>query len=322
MQEEETWAQESLREIALEGIRERRRARRWGIFFKLLVLGYFGVLLVAVVMPGLQWGADQLPGAHTAVVKIHGPLTSDGQASDERVIDGLEAAFAAREAKGVLLDINSPGGSPVVSSRIYEAIQRLREQHPDKAVHAVAGDVMASGAYYIAAAADAIHVDGASVVGSIGVVSRGFGLNEAIERLGIERRIFTAGEEKAGLDPFIQPEDEQINNLQIMLDQIHEQFIAAVEAGRGDRLQADREVLFSGRIWTGAQSIENGLADALGSPATVARDIMGAEKRIDYTPQRKLLERVFERFGAAAVNTWMTHQQGPISLTATPIRAD
>lgn len=322
MQEEETWAKDSLREIALEGIRERRRARRWGIFFKLLVLGYFGVLLVAVVMPGLRWGADALPGAHTAVVKIHGPLTSDGQASDERIISGLEAAFEAQNAKGILLDINSPGGSPVVSSRIYKAIQRLREVHPDKPVHAVAGDVMASGAYYIAAAADAIHVDGASVVGSIGVVSRGFGLADAIDRLGIERRIYTAGEEKAGLDPFTQPEESQINNLQLMLDQIHEQFIAAVEAGRGERLQTDREVLFSGRIWTGAQSIDNGLADALGSPATVARDIIGAEERIDYTPQRKLLERVFERIGAAAVNAWISQQQHPLALSAYPVTVD
>lgn len=322
MQEEEQWARESLRDIALEGIRERRRARRWGIFFKLLLLGYFGVLLIGVVVPGLQWGADALPGTHTAVVKIHGPLTINGEASDERVIDGLEAAFAAKEAEGVLLDINSPGGSPVVSSRIYQAIQRLREEHPDKPVHAVAGDVMASGAYYIAAAADAIHVDGASVVGSIGVVSRGFGLDEAIDRLGIERRIYTAGEEKAGLDPFVQPDQQEINNLQSMLDQIHEQFIAAVEDGRGERLQGDREVLFSGRIWTGSQSIANGLADAYGSPASVASEVIGAAEKIDYTPQRKLLERVFERIGAAAVNTWVSHQQGPISMRVDALRAN
>ncbi len=322
MQEEESWAKESLREIALEGIRERRRARRWGIFFKLLVLAYFGVLLVAVVMPGLQWGAEALPGEHTAVVRIHGPLTSDGEASDKRIIQGLEAAFAAQQSKGILLDINSPGGSPVISSRIYAAIQRLRAEHPNKPVHAVAGDVMASGAYYIAAAADAIHVDGASVVGSIGVVSRGFGLADAIERLGIERRIFTAGEEKAGLDPFTTPDEKQINNLQIMLHQIHEQFIAAVEGGRGDRLQGDREVLFSGRIWTGQQSIENGLADALGGPASVARDVIGAEQQIDYTPQRKLLERVFERIGAAAVTTWLNYQQSPMSLSASPVTAN
>lgn len=322
MQDEESWARESLREIALEGIRERRRARRWGIFFKLLVLVYLGVLLAGVVLPGLQWGTESIAGPHTAVVKIHGPLMSDAQASDERIIEGLEAAFAADNARGVLLDINSPGGSPVVSSRIYQAIQRLRSAHPDKTVHAVAGDVMASGAYYIAAAADSIHVDGASIVGSIGVVSRGFGLAEAIERLGIERRIYTAGEEKAGLDPFTNPDSKEINDLKIMLDKIHDQFIEAVEAGRGDRLAGDREALFSGRIWTGAQSIENGLADAFGSPGSVARDVIGAAERIDYTPQRKLLERALERVGAAATHSLRGLQQSPVSLSMTPVTAD
>ena len=308
MQDEETWARDSLRDIALEGIRERRRARRWGIFFKLAVLAYLFALLFFSARPLLGLGADASTGPHTAVVEIEGPIMADSRASAERVIAGLERAFEAPQAQGVMLQINSPGGSPVESSRIYQAIQTLREAHPDMPVHAVAGDAMASGAYYIAAAADEIHVDGASIVGSIGVISRGFGFSEAIDRLGIERRVYAAGDEKAGMDPFTEPDPDEEARMQDMLDGIHEQFIEAVRAGRGERLDTEDETLFSGRIWTGEQGIALGLADGLGTPRTVAAEVIGAEQRIEYAPPRPFLDRALERVGGAAARVWLEMQ--------------
>ncbi|AGM40914.1 peptidase S49 [Spiribacter salinus M19-40] len=308
MQDEETWARDSLRDVALEGIRERRRARRWGIFFKLAVLAYLFALLFFSARPLLGLGADASAGPHTAVVEIEGPIMADSRASAERVIAGLERAFEAPQAQGVMLKINSPGGSPVESSRIYQAIQALREAHPDMPVHAVAGDAMASGAYYIAAAADEIHVDGASIVGSIGVISRGFGFSEAIDRLGIERRVYAAGDEKAGMDPFTEPDPDEEARMQDMLDGIHEQFIDAVRAGRGERLDTKDETLFSGRIWTGEQGIALGLADGLGTPRTVAAEVIGAEQRIEYAPPRPFLDRALERVGGAAARVWLEMQ--------------
>lgn len=308
MQDEESWARDSLREIALEGVRERRRARRWGIFFKLLVLAYLFALLFFSAGPLLGLSQDGGAGPHTAVVEIDGPIMADSRASAEQVIAGLERAFAAPGAEGVLLQINSPGGSPVESSRIYQAIRTLREANPDMPVHAVAGDSMASGAYYIAAAADEIHVDGASIVGSIGVISRGFGFSEAIDRLGIERRVYAAGDEKAGMDPFTEPDADEEARMQEMLDGIHTQFIEAVRAGRGDRLDMDDEALFSGRIWTGEQGIELGLADALGTPRTVAAEVIGAEQRIEYAPPRPILDRALDRVGGAAARVFWEMQ--------------
>ncbi len=313
MADEEKWARESLREIALEGIRERRRARRWAIFMRLLFLGVIVALFFFTLRPGLQMGDTAISGGHTAVVQINGPIMAGRPANADRVIQGLEAAFESEGARGVLLEINSPGGSPVASSRIYQAIDRLREAHPDKPVHAVAGDIMASGAYYVAAAADQIHVDGASIIGSIGVVSRGFGLNDAIQRLGIERRVYTAGDEKAGMDPFTPPEPGEVERLQGMLDGIHDQFIAAVREGRGDRLTGNPETLFSGRVWTGRQGIEQGLADGYGSPESVAREVIGAPERVNYTPTRGLLDRALEQVGRAAAAAWV-ELQSPLNL--------
>ena len=309
MQDDDNWARESLREIALEGIRERRRARRWGIFFKLLVLLYLFALLFFSTRPLLGLAEDRAVGPHTAVVKVEGPIMADSAASADRVLAGLQRAFEAENAQGVMLEINSPGGSPVESSRIYQGIMALRAANPDMPVHVVAGDSLASGAYYVAAAADGIHVDGATVVGSIGVISRGFGFTDAIDRLGIERRTYAAGDAKSALDPFEAPDPEAVEHLQTMLDDIHAQFIAAVREGRGDRLTDENEAIFSGRIWTGRHGIELGLADALGTPQSVATTVIGAERRVDYTPPRNLLERVFERMGGAAARVWVQMQQ-------------
>jgi protease-4 len=310
MSDDESWARETLREVALESVRERRRSRRWGIFLRIVFLLIIGTAVFSTLGPLLAMGGSQPTGPHTAVVQVNGPILASRPANAERLIEGLERAFEAENARGVMLEINSPGGSPVASSRVYQAIDRLRAAHPDTPVHAVAGDVMASGAYYIAAAADEIHVNGASLIGSIGVINRGFGFSRAIERLGIERRVYTAGDEKAGLDPFTPPDAEQIDAMQGMLDAIHEQFIEAVKAGRGDRLNGDPESLYSGRIWAGGEGIELGLADAYGSPESVARSVIGAPRRVDYTPRRQLLDRALEQVGSAMATTW-SRLQGP-----------
>ncbi|KAF0283285.1 peptidase S49 [Spiribacter roseus] len=310
MSDDESWARETLREVALESVRERRRTRRWGIFLRIVFLLIIGTAVFSTLGPLLTLGESQPTGPHTAVVQVNGPILASRPANAERLIEGLERAFEAENAEGVLLQINSPGGSPVASSRVYQAIERLRSAHPETPVHAVAGDIMASGAYYIAAAADEIHVNGASLIGSIGVINRGFGFSEAINRLGIERRVYTAGDEKAGLDPFMPPDSDQIEEMQGMLDAIHEQFIEAVEAGRGDRLTGDPSSLYSGRIWTGGEGIEIGLADAYGSPESVARSVIGAPRRVDYTPRRRLLDRALEQVGSAMATT-LNRMQGP-----------
>lgn len=308
MSDDDSWARETLREVALEGIRERRRSRRWTIFLRLLLLALVAVAVFSSLRTALPIGQGSEPGAHTAVVQVNGPIMAGRPANAARIIEGLERAFKADNAQGVMLQINSPGGSPVASSRIYQAIDRLSAAHPDKPVHAVAGDVMASGAYYIAAAADDIHVNGASIVGSIGVINRGFGFSDAIARLGIDRRVYTAGEQKSGLDPFMPPDGDQVAAMQRMLDDIHQQFIQAVRDGRGDRLTGDPDSLFSGRAWTGGEGIDLGLADARGSPESVARTVIGAPQRVDYTPRRRLFDQALEQIGSAAASTWLRLQ--------------
>lgn len=299
--EREDWAQATLRDIALEGIRERRRARRWGLLFKFLILAYLAAILL-LTLPSLQ-GEAEVPGTtpHTAVVDLYGTIAADTPASAERIIDGLEKAFSAPGAEAVMLRINSPGGSPVQARRIYAAIQRLRAAHPDKPLYAVTGDIAASGAYYVAAAADRIYVDPASLVGSIGVIMGGFGYTGAMEKLGIERRLYTAGRNKAMLDPFSETDPKVEEHVRSMLDEIHRQFIDAVKRGRGKRLATDRDDLFSGLVWTGTRAVDLGLADALATPREVAREVVGVARTVDYTPRGGLLERVMDRLGVTAV---------------------
>ncbi|MFB4204896.1 MULTISPECIES: S49 family peptidase [Arhodomonas] len=299
--ERDDWAQATLRDIALEGIRERRRARRWGLLFKFLLLAYL-VAILLLTLPSLQ-GEAQMPGTapHTAVVDLDGTIAADTPASADRVINGLEEAFSASGARAVMLRINSPGGSPVQARRIYAAIQRLRAAHPDKPLYAVTGDIAASGAYYVAAAADRIYADPASLVGSIGVIMGGFGYTGAMEKLGIERRLYTAGRNKAMLDPFSETNPAVEEHVQSMLEEIHQQFIDAVKQGRGDRLASDRDDIFSGLVWTGARAVDLGLADALATPDEVARDVVGVARTVDYTPRGGFLERVMNRLGVTAV---------------------
>lgn len=299
------WERETLERLATAALVEQRRSRRWGILFKSLVLLYLFVVLFAVLNVGPLAPGDQRDGGpHTAVVDVSGMIVPGADASADRVIQGLESAFEDPNTRGVVLRINSPGGSPVQAGMVYDAIGRLREQHPDTPVYAVATDLCASGGYYIAAAADRIFANEASVVGSIGVRMGGFGFVEAMDNLGVERRLITAGENKALLDPFLPEDPEDVAHLEGMVSEIHQQFVSAVQRGRGDRLAEDAPVdLFSGLMWTGARAVEYGLVDELATPAHVAREIVGAERMVEFTPRKDLLQRFSDRIGTTLAQT-------------------
>ncbi len=292
--------QSMVNELAKELLAEQRRNRRWGVFFKALfalyVLAFFIIYLVNNTQLG-SFSADK----HTALVEINGVIASNTDARADFVVGGLRRAFEDENTKGVILRINSPGGSPVQAGYINDEITRLKAEYPDIPVYAVISDICASGGYYIAAAADEIYANKASIVGSIGVVMAGFGFTEAIEKLGIERRMLHAGENKAFLDPFQPLKADEEQHIQVMLDTIHQQFIDVVKNGRGDKLLDDTS-LFSGLLWTGEESIELGLVDGLASSSQVARDIIGAEDIIDYTHHEYFLDRFARQMGASVVN--------------------
>jgi protease-4 len=291
------WERDVIEKLASAALQEQRRARRWGIFFKSLTFAYLFILLFVA----LGWIGDanvSVPGPHTAVVDLSGVIAADNEASAEGVVAGLRAAFESTHTKGVILRINSPGGSPVQAAAINDEINRLRGLHPGTPLYAVVEDVCASGGYYVAVAADRIYVDKASIVGSIGVLIDGFGFNEAMNKLGIERRLLAAGDNKGFLDPFSPLDPKQRDYARQMLGEIHQQFIAAVRKGRGGRLKEQPD-LFSGLMWTGEKSIELGLTDAIGSVDFVAREIIQAEEIVDYTRRESLPERLVRRFGAA-----------------------
>ena len=292
---EENWERKTLERLAADIIVERRRARRWSIFFRLfgLFLATVAVLaLVAFVGLGEKVCLDQC----TAVIHIDGEIERSGRANAEQVIEGLKQAYEYPQVRGVVVVINSPGGSPVQAGQIFDEMRRLRSKHPDKPTYAVVEELAASGGYYIAAGADRIYVDKASIVGSIGVIMEGFGAQGAIDKLGIERRIIAAGEDKAFLDPFQPLDPKQVQHVRTMLADVHAQFIAAVRAGRGDRLKETPE-LFSGLVWTGQRAIELGLADAIGSVDFVAREVIKAQEIVDFTPEERLADRIARRFG-------------------------
>lgn len=275
---------------------EHRRARRWGIFFKLLTFIYLFALLW-LFWSGSRFGADSVvPQAHTAVIEVNGPIMEGEEASADAIINALRRAFKAERSRAVVLRINSPGGSPVQAGYVYDEIKRLRQLHPQKKLYAVISDIGASGAYYIAAAADEIYADKASLVGSIGVISASFGFVELIDKLGVERRTMTAGENKAFLDPFSPLKEEEREFWQTVLETTHQQFIRQVKQGRGERLKED-DKLFSGLVWTGEQALDLGLIDGLGSTSMVAREIVGVEKLVDYTVRPEPLDRIIERLG-------------------------
>jgi protease IV len=293
---ETDWDKQLVENLASAALVEQRRARRWGIFFKLLFFAYLTFIIVLLV----DWrGPDGLGGGkHTALVDLVGVIDAKGDASADRVTEALQNAFKSKNTQGVILRINSPGGSPVQAGIIYDEIRRLRGIYPNIPMYAVVEDICASGGYYIAAAADKIYVDKASIIGSIGVIMDGWGFTGTMEKLGVERRALVSGENKAFLDPFSPVDEKQKRHAQSMLDDIHKQFIEVVRKGRGKRLKESPDI-FSGLLWTGEKSIELGLSDGYGSVDYVAREVIKAEDIFDYTKKQDITERFARRFGAA-----------------------
>ncbi|TRZ65088.1 MAG: S49 family peptidase [Rhodocyclaceae bacterium] len=291
------WDRKIIEKIALEGIAEQRRHRRWGIFFKLLGFAYLGLVLAYFI----DWGdsAERLGDGkkHTALVQLNGVIQAKGDASAERIMPALQSAFEDKGTQGVILRINSPGGSPVQSGIINDEIWRLRGKYPNIPLYVVVEDICASGGYYVAAAADKIFVDKASIVGSIGVLMDGFGFTGTMDKLGVERRLLTAGQNKGFLDPFSPQDANHKEHAQQMLGEIHKQFVDVVRKGRGKRLKETAD-MFSGLMWTGSKSIELGLADAYGTVDTVARDMIKAEDIRDYTIKQNIAEKLARQFGA------------------------
>jgi len=290
-----SWERQTIEKVALAAIAEQRRARRWGILFKSLLFIY----LFALLFIGMGWFGRKeiLPGKHTALVELNGVISASSAASAENMMAGLQDAFKDKRTRGVILRINSPGGSPVQAGYINDEMRRLRAKYPDIPLYAVVEDICASGGYYVAVAADRIYIDKASIIGSIGVLMDGFGFTGTLEKLGIERRLLAAGDNKGFLDPFSPLVESQKQYAEQMLGQIHQQFIGVVRAGRGERLKETPD-MFSGLLWVGQKSIDLGLADALGSVEYVAREVIQAEDIVDFTPRENVAERLAKKFGA------------------------
>lgn len=305
--EDKSW--KLLEKTLLAGVQEQRRSRRWGIFFKLLTFVY---LLIALVLftPLMDIEKSATRGSsYTALIEVTGVIADKESASADNIVGGLRAAFEDPKVRGIVLRINSPGGSPVQSGYVYDEIGRLRALHPAIKVYAVISDLGASGAYYIASAADQIYADKASLVGSIGVTAAGYGFVGTMEKLGVERRTYTSGEHKSFLDPFQPEKPDEIKFWQGVLDTTHQQFINSVKKGRGDRLK-DKEhpELFSGLVWSGEQALPLGLIDGLGSASSVARDVIGEKELVDFTIQESAFDRFSKKLGASVAEQlamWM-----------------
>jgi protease-4 len=293
------WERDVLEKLVMGTLLEQRRARRWRIFFRLAGLALIGLFFAMALGWIKPRDAQVAGGRHTAVIELNGVIESGGQVNSETVNASLRAAYKDSATAGVVLRINSPGGSPVQAGMISDEIRRLRAKHPDVPLYAVVEEICASGGYYIAAATDRIFVDKASLVGSIGVLIDGFGFTEAMDKVGVERRLLTAGANKGFLDPFSPLTEEQRVHAMKMLDVIHAQFIETVRKGREGRLKETPD-LFSGLVWTGSVSVDMGLADAIGSVESVARDVIKAEELVDFTRRENLAERLAKRIGASA----------------------
>jgi protease-4 len=296
------WEQSLLERLAFASLAEQRKARRWGIFFKAFFAIYLLILLLLVVTAGI--GDKPLTGKYTALVDLDGVIGAESIASADNIISGLRGAFESG-AQGIILRTNSPGGSPVQASYINHEIERLRSAHPDKPIYAVIEDVCASGCYYAVAATDKIYANKSSVVGSIGVLMNGFGFVDSLKKLGIERRLLTAGEDKGFLDPFSPMMPRHREHAQELLNQMHQQFIDVVKQGRGDVLKEDED-LFTGLFWTGDEALALGLVDELGSAGYVAREVIGAEEIVDFTRRESFIDRFARRVGVAMAKTLAT----------------
>ncbi len=293
------WERGLIEKLATEALKEQRRARRWGIFWKLLTFTY----LTVVIAMAVDWrSGDSKGGKHTALVEVQGVIGPGTESSADKVMLALQSAFEDKNTQGVVMRINSPGGSPVQAQNIYDEMRRLRLKYPNIPLYAVVEDLCASGGYYVAAAADKIYVAKGSIVGSIGVRMDNFGVVGLMEKLGVERRLITAGKNKALLDPFL-PEDPAHKQIAVdLITEIHNQFIAAVREGRGKRLKETPD-MFSGLIWSGVKSVDLGLADGIGGLDYVAREVIKAEDVVDFTQKENIAEKFARRFGAGAMSS-------------------
>ncbi len=303
----EVFGQQLANQVANEFLKEQKRNRRWGIFFKFLfaiyLLGFLGIYLgKSMDMRGGGLAGDN----HTALIEVEGAIGAGERASADNIVSGLRAAYENKKTAGIILRINSPGGSPVQSGYINDEIFRLKKKHPNIPIYAVISDICASGGYYIASAADEIYADKASLVGSIGVIMAGFGFVDAIDKLGVERRVLHAGENKAFMDPFAPLKEDEVAHVDAMLDEIYEQFKAVVKKGREGKLMADDETVFSGLLWTGERAVDIGLVDKLGSSSYVARKVIGAEDIINFSYKPNYLDRFAERLGSSVGNSLLS----------------
>ena len=311
MSDQNNWERGVLEKLAMSALQEQRRARHWSILFKLLTLGFmFMVLFIFMGWVGKNEPALGV-GKHTALVEMQGVIAADSAASADNIIPSLQDAFKDKNTQGVILRINSPGGSPVQAGYINDEIRRLRGKYPNIPLYAVVEDICASGGYYVAAAADKIFVDKASLIGSIGVLMDGFGFTGTMAKLGVERRLITAGANKGFLDPFSPLSPAQQGYAKQMLAEIHQQFIDVVRKGRGKRLKESPDT-FSGLVWNGQRGVELGLADGFGTLESVARDVVKAENIVDFTTKENFADRIAKRFGVGVMSAigYSTLRQG------------
>jgi len=303
---EESWERDVLSRLAFAAINEQRRSRRWSIFFKFLIFAYLFLVFWSIQSNHGEHALME-SGEHTALVELKGVIADDADANADDIVTALRDAFKDNNTRGVILRINSPGGSPVQAGYINDEIHRLRKEYPKIPLYAVVTDICASGGYYVAVAADKIYADKASIVGSIGVRMSGlttFGFVDAMKKLGIERRMMAAGDDKAMLDPFSPLKPEEVKHVSTLLENIHQQFIHVVKEGRGDRLKGDDKTLFNGFYWTGEQAVDLGLVDGLANSSYVARELIGAKKIVDYTHRPSALERLTNRFGVVMAKSF------------------
>ncbi|MGZ4980327.1 MAG: signal peptide peptidase SppA [Methylobacter sp.] len=292
------WEREVIEKLALAAVTEQTRARRWGVFFKSLMFAYLIVVLGLAMYPKFSQNIGVDNKDHTAVIDVVGMIAEDKDANADSIIESLRNAVKDKHTKGIILHANSPGGSPVQSSYVYEEIRKIKKEHPDLPVYAVVSDICASGCYFIVSASDKIFVNPSSLVGSIGVLMDGFGFVDGMQKLGVERRLFTAGAHKAMLDPFSPTKKEETHYVQGLLDQVHQQFINAVKAGRGDRLKENPD-MFSGLVWTGEEGVKLGIVDGVGNQDYVAKELIGAETLVDFSRQEQLLDKIAGKLGAS-----------------------
>jgi|WetSurSiteA1Bulk_404760.scaffolds.fasta_scaffold00003_6 protease IV len=304
------WEREVLEKVALAAITEQTRARRWGVFFKVLTFGYLAILLGVALYPNMKKEIGVDGKEHTAVIDIVGVIAEGKDVNADNVIKSLRAAVKDKNTKGIILHSNSPGGSPVQSAYIYEEIRNIKKLNPKLPIYAVVSDMCASGCYYIASATDKIFVSPASLVGSIGVIMDGFGFVDTMKTLGVERRLITAGAHKAMLDPFSPPKADETQYMQNLINQVHQQFITAVKDGRGNRLKETPD-MFSGLVWTGEEGVKLGVADAFGNDSSVAKDQIGADRLVDFTESEEFFDKLIGKMGASFAHAISSALQTP-----------